>query len=312
MIDSDADPDWSISIGPVSVISDLDAFNGLMRVVGTFTGQTDRAPNLDPHLVFGGVLQPVQEIINILKKIDLPLPLFVLARPNQLKVGGTLDIPPEIGPTRKRHKDGIDIGVGKLEGELKVLLNLSGDPGQGILAPTNQTTVDFELKGNMQADVIPPLFTAGPMFRFTIEGKAGESPKIRLFAGSVGTIGLDELKFPFEDIVEAKAEVAYTYVLQIMGGTIGFGVDVEAKLKIDVLKGLASVEASDEFLALATRPLIDAPGGLIPGPTVEIRGELTLAIEVTLGWVFDIDIEAQTEFRTRLNLPLFVAAALLL
>jgi hypothetical protein len=306
VINSDADPDWAMAIGPVSLVTDLDSFTDLIRVVGTFTSQSSVAPKLDPHLVFGGVLQPVQEIINILQKIDLPFPLIVLMKANQVKVGGTLSVPP--GPPIGRNGKGIDIGIGRLEGELKVLINLSGEPGQGLLAPQNQTMVDFELQGSLQVDLLPPLpIDSGPAFKFTIEGRAGQSPQIRLFGGGAISVDVD---LPL-DILDAGAEVIYTYVLQITGGTVGLGVDVEAKLHIDVLDGLASVEVSTEFMALATRLLINAPGGAIPGPTVEMQGQLSFGVEVTLGWLFDIDIEVETEFRTRLNLPLFAAAALL-
>ena len=45
-IDSTATPNWSFSMGPVSVLGDLGSFPGLMRVVGTLSTQSGALPGL--------------------------------------------------------------------------------------------------------------------------------------------------------------------------------------------------------------------------------------------------------------------------
>src|SRR5262249_53800517 len=101
----------------------------------------------------------------------------------------------------------------------------------------------------------------------------------------------------------AEGSVRYCYVLQFKGSQIGFGIDIELKISASVLEGLAEVEVSAEFMALATR---------VNSDTVHIAGQVSLGFEVTLGWVFNESFEVEAEYEKDISMPLFAAASLIL
>jgi hypothetical protein len=302
-IDSTANPDWSFSMGPVSVLGDLGSFPGLMRVVGTLSTQSGSVPKLvDPRLVFGGAMAPVQDIINILTAVGIPIALsFALtSSTRKIQSGAILKIPPPVPKPGGGVDEGhIDIGGGKLKGELKTGFGNSAGPGDTLFASLENWRLYFELSGDLQVAIIPKLLYAGGAFKFQIEGRANEPTEITIEAGVIVSVGGDLIT----DVISAEGSVRYSYVLQFKGPQIGFGIDLELKISASVLEGLAEVEVSAEAMALATR---------VGGDTVHILAQVTLGFEVTLGWVFDESFEVQAEYEKDLSMPLFAAASLLL
>jgi len=298
-IDSTAVPDWSFSMGPVSVLGDLGSFPGLMRVVGTLATQSGSAPQLlTPRLVFGGAMAPVQGIINILTEIGLPVLLsFALTdATRKIQSGAVLKIPPPVPKPGGGVDEGhIDIGGGKLKGELKTGFGNAAGPGDTLFAALENWRLYFELSGDLQVDILPKLLSAGGAFKFQIEGRANQPTEITLMAGVIVSVGPDL----HTDIVKAEGSVRYSYALQFKGSQIGFGIDLEIKVEASVMEGLAEVEVSAEAMALATR--------VINSDTVHVAAQVSLGFELTLGWVFNVSFQVEAEYEKDLSMPLFVA-----
>jgi hypothetical protein len=297
-IDSTATPNWSFSMGPVSVLGDLGSFPGLMRVVGTLSTQSGSAPQLtNPRLLFGGAMAPVQDIINILTAIGLPIDLtFALTSSTQkIQSGAILKIPPH-KPGAKEDVVGdeyIDTGAGKL----KTGFGNAAGPGDTLFAAMENWRMYFELSGALQVAIIAKVLYVGGAFKFQIEGQANQPTQITIMAGVVLGIGGDLI----HDVLKAQGSAQYSYVLQFKGPQIGFGIDIEIKVSAEVLDGLAEVELSGEFMALATR---------ISSETVHVVAQVSFGVEVTLGWVFNESFQVEGEYDTDLNLPKFVSSAL--
>jgi hypothetical protein len=301
-IDSAATPDWSFSMGPVSVLGDLGSFTGLMRVVGALSVASGSAPQLDsPRLLFGGALSAVQDIINILTAIGIPIALsFALtSSTRKIQSGAILAIPPvQPKPGGGVEEGHIDIGAGKLKGELKTGFGNAAGPGDSLFASMENWRLYFELSGDLQVAIIPDLLFAGGAFKFQIEGQANQPTEITIMAGVIVSVGGDLIT----DVLKAEGSVRYSYALQFKGSQIGFGIDLEIKISASVLEGLAEVEVSAEAMALATR---------VSSDTVHIAAQVSLGFEVTLGWVFNESFQVEAEYENDISMPLFVAASLL-
>jgi hypothetical protein len=301
-IDSTATPDWSFAMGPVSVLGDVGSFPGLMRVVGTLSAANGSAPQLQtPRLLFGGALSPVQDIINILTAIGIPIALsFALtSSTRKIQSGAILAIPPiKPKPGGGVEEGHIDIGAGKLKGELKTGFGNAAADGDTLFAAMENWRLYFELSGDLQVAIIPDLLFAGGTFKFQIEAQANQPTEITLMAGVILSVGGDLIT----DVLSVEGSVSYSYALQFKGSQTGFGIDIELKASASVLHGLAEVEISAEAMALATR---------IDNDTVHVDVQLSLGFEVTLGWVFNESFQVQAEYEKDLSMPVFVAAALL-
>jgi hypothetical protein len=302
-IDSLATPDWSFSMGPVSVLGDLGSFPGLMRVVGAVSMTSTTAPQLSsPRLIFGGAMAPVQDVINILTAIGIPIALsFALtSSTRKIQSGAILKIPPHKpgAPDDVMKDEYIDTGAGKLKGELRTGFGNAAGPGDTLFASLDNWRLYFELSGALQVAIIAKVLYVGGAFKFQIEGRANQPTEITIMAGVLFGVGGEII----HDVLKAQGSVRYSYVLQFKGPQIGFGIDIEIKVSAEVLDGLAEVELSGEFMGLATR---------ISSDTVHIAAQVSFGVEITLGWVFNESFQVEGEYEKDISMPLFAAASLL-
>jgi hypothetical protein len=305
-IDSDAAPDWLISMGPISVLGDLDIFSGLMRIVGKISTQSGKKPELqDPRLVFGGALQPVQEFLNFLREVGLPVGLsFDLTNKTyKVKSGAVLKIPPPIPGPIGDQPDDIEIpGVGKLKGELKLGFGNESESKDTLFAPMSHWRLYFELEGSVQFAPLPPLPAyGGVLFKCKVTGKSDGPTEIQLLAAGLVSIGGDLIKLGKLGVVEAEVEYSYGYVLLIKGSDFYLGIGIGMKAEIELLSGAAGVEVETEFMAFPTR---------INTEVVRVKGQFSVAIELTLGWVFNESIEVEGEFEKSVDWRLVAALEL--
>ena len=78
VIDSDQQPDWSCAYGPVSTVGDVNDMKDLIQVEGRLSSSAvAKTALLEPQMVFGSVLSPVQAVVDLLKGFGLPLPFTV-------------------------------------------------------------------------------------------------------------------------------------------------------------------------------------------------------------------------------------------
>jgi hypothetical protein len=307
-IDSDATPDWSISLGPISVLGDLDIFSGLMRIVGKISTESGKRSELhEPRLVFGGPMQPVQEFLNFLREVGLPLGLsFDLTNKTyQVHSTAVLKIPPPIPGPLEDQPDDIDIpGVGKLKGELKLGFGnkSESDAIKKLYAPMSQWRLYFELEGSVQFAPLPPLPAyGGVLLKCKVAGQSDGPTEIQLLAAGIVSIGGDLIALGKLSILEAEVEYSYGYVLLIKGSDIYLGIGIGMKAEVGLLEGLVEVEIATEFMAFPTR---------INTEVVTVKGQFSVGIELALGWVFNESIEVEGEFEKNVDWRLVAALVL--
>ena len=218
-------------------------------------------------------MAPVQDIINILTAIGLPIDLsFALtSSTRKIQSGAILKIPPHKpgAPEDVVGDEYIDTGAGKLKGELKTGFGNAAGPGDTLFAAMENWRLDSRLSGALQVAIIVDVLYVGGAFKFQIEGQANQPTQITIMAGVLFGVGGDLI----HDVLKAQGSVQYSYVLQFKGSQIGFGIDIEIKVSAEVLDGLAEVELSGEFMALATR---------ISSETVHVAAQLSFGVESPL------------------------------
>jgi hypothetical protein len=303
-IDSLASPVWSIKMSPVSVVLDFDPFEKLMRTVGAIEGQAGVPTQLsNPSIVYGSVLSPLQEIITILKDFGLPIPMQV-----SMSNAGSDNKKYKLTTSLGFKKKGIDTGFGKLN--LKFVSKLK--VGLGRQSSQDPFYIKFVVKasGDIQQAIIPPLVYGGGLLELEIgisDDGQKTKPSIKLAAGVVGSVGGSIIK----KLVKLEATIKRGYFIAFEDKTIKPGVLLSISGEAGVLD-LSEIPG----LPVSLGSLIgigfeaEAKGTIarLPNDMVELKAGLTLAINISLAWVFEIETELETEYKE--ELPLAVVAGL--
>jgi hypothetical protein len=312
VIDSDQRPDWSCTYGPVALVSDIGDFEELMQVVGDMSSSAEGAPELrNPQMVFGGPLAPVQAIISFLTAFGLPFP-FVVSLTNSkyaFKAGAKYTHPrpglEEVVDEAIKHGAGVMLhlelaaGFGKEDKKI-------GEAAEGAVPEAlEQSSLStdgwhsyFECSAKLLSEVVKlvPIFVGGAA-KFEIEAKSHGTYEVTIFLGVAGVVELGGLK-----LAKFSGGRAYSAVSQFMIGEkkVGLGFASEWELEGVFLRGLAVVKVSFELLSL-----------LEITPDFQLEGEATLAIDVTLGWVFSKTFEVEFEMSETIAAAAFAAKSIL-
>ena len=248
---------------------------------------------LKPKLLFGPMLEDLQEMVNALRAMaDLPAgldievdvsareganPAFIVRLNLQFSIGG--------GPDGR-----IDIGLGKFYG----LFELDGEFEAALNGDTHGR-LSLSFQGDIQQAIIPPLIYAGGMFRFALEVKDGGTPVIELGLGTATSIGGDLI--PGLVALEATMTYGYTLIPQSLKPGVMLGIDARAKL----LGGLLALSFSANALAHITRLNADK--------TVTIFADIRVAGSVQVAIFLKEHIDFRTQFEQNLPLaPLLIVA----
>src|SRR5215471_15882439 len=276
---------WPVQMPTVATILNVPAFNDLLTIVNDVPDLGKLQPQLpNPKVIVGDALQDLQQLMSVLDSINLPAGL-------DLSLDGSgFDNQSYrvrfLGRLRLATKDGdrIDVGVGKLSGEMSVGADIAATvtgPSKGLIF--------FEIGGDLQQGIIPPLLYAGGMLKFQIRINESGDTDWQLDAGTVASIGGELIP----DLVELEATVHYAYLLRPdLRPGIRLGMDARAKL----LDGLLGVKFGVDASVSVYRP---GGAGI---DTVRIEGDVMAMGEITAAWVFDTDFSRRFRFHQDIEL----------
>ena len=312
-IDSDQTPNWSCTIGPVSSLGDIAGLKELLQVQGDLTSSAASAPQLaNPKMIFGGPLAPVQKVLQFLAAFGFSFP-FDIAITNA-KYGfksGWKYVFPKYGP----EKLIADLGrlseielLGRWGIESEVAKDINKIVAEHSIVSTKGTS-KAALRGwhfNLEASAeclspVGSLFeviklNAGGIFKFELSGEEGGATRLSyLFAVAwEGEVEVGVLTFTgqrsygivFRHLIEKEQ-------LEIGGAS-------EWELEAEFLKGLAAAKVSFELITLVYRT-----------DGIHFKGEGTLAIDVTVGWVLSKEYEVEFHVDETLAAAVFIANTIL-
>lgn len=307
-IDSDLGPDWSCSFGPVGVIGDVDGLPELIQVAGMM-GSSAVAPQKleNPQVTFGGVLAPLQALIDFLTAFGLPVPLSVAITNAKfsVKTSALYDFPKILG---KEEAEAINQGLGfMLEVELELGLGNFDDnvvdAGFGALGatPGNGGWMMFlKISTKIMGKVLDPLpVFLGGASKFEIESSSNGASKVSYGFGLAGVVDIDA------KVISLTGSRTYLTVLQREfdpsgAPKVGVGVSSEWEVESEMAEGLAGVKLSFELLILVEKT-----------DDYHARGQGTLAIDLTAAYVLHKSFEVEFDVDERIAAAAFVAATVL-
>lgn len=275
-VNSSAPVQWQFAVNGLEVGFATSLLGEVLRFLGD-----ERASAVEPGrftngtVHFGGALSAVQVFVDFLGRTrmrDLPMGGH---NPPSLEIA--LKIPIVGGPG---EPEDIDVGIGTLA-DADVTVGVKVDLASG------DTSVKFELDGIITGRTpFPPLVVAGQV-KFEIETSAAGN----LFKFTLG------LGFGVQaDIGPFKAEAYYFDNFYFVAGTneIGFGIGEEIKASIDL--GVVSAEIDVEAAALMIVTSCN-----VSDTTLWLVAQLTIAVDITIAWVIDINFEYQLQSQTNLD-----------
>lgn len=306
-VDSDQHPNWSCSYGPVAFVNDVDSLNDLMMVEGRLESSAAEAPQLrQPQMIFGGPLGPVQSIIDLLTAFGLPLPFDVsVTNPKFTFKSGCKFQFPLPGPEGVIHKWiqkglGVALKLELLAGFGKESEN-AGVAAQGAISDNGiwHSYLEAEAKTTCKVISLAEAITLnlGGAFKFEIEGQSHGKSEVTMYFGAHGTV-----KVELPPLLEISGGRTLSLVTRYMVGEpkVGVGMSSEYEVEGELLAGLAAVKLAFELMVLIERT-----------DNFHLTGEATLAIDVTLGWVFNKTFEVEFEMSETMAAIAFIATTVL-
>ncbi|WP_207483543.1 hypothetical protein [Arenibaculum pallidiluteum] len=316
-IDSDRRPDWSCTFGPVSMIGDIDDLDGLVSVVADVSASADAAPHMvDPQMVFGGPLEPVQSILQLLTAFGIPFPIDVAVTNTVYGFqSGWRYVFPEFGFSAV--EEAIEHGLGVMA-ELEILgrwgkeshdaKEIGKEISEHSLVSTKGTSkaalrgwhfvLEIEAKILVKVLEITPIAKgfAGGVFKFEVGGEEEGATKLSTFVGVAGAVKIEL------GVITLTGARSYSLGFRHLLGTkkVELGGASEWEVEGEFVKGLAAVAVSFELVAL-----VEAH------EDYHFKGEGTLAVDLTLGWVLSKTFEMEFEVDERIAIAVFVATTVL-
>jgi len=276
VIDTAAAVPWSFNLKNVTFVTSSSLLGEVIHLTATVDAASNVATTLkDPKITFGGALGVVQDIMAFLQSLGFPTPLSV-SMTNKVEVKAGLKIP--------------------MDKELNKLLPPGGpefddtDVVVSLVIDSPLSEAEFELGATI---LIPtpfdPLKAVGNIkIAIKMSTDSGNTFTLTVGAG----VGVSFNLGPFD----CKAYFLETMFL-IAGDTVlGFGVGllIKGSVDLEVVAVDVSVEAKMAILKVNTGPTC-------PAVTIYGAAQVTFAIEITICWIIDIDIEISSEVDQNVN-----------
>ena len=271
-IDTAAPVSWAFHLQDVNVATSSTLMGEVIRLKASVEASANTETQLkNSQMIFGGALGPVQDILSFLSSLGFPSPLNV-SMTNGVKVKAGLKIP--------------------MDDELNKLLPPGGpqfddtDVVVSLVIDNPVSEADFELGATI---LIPtpfdPLMAVG-LVKIQIQMSTASGNTFTLTVG-VG-LGVSFTVGGFG----CKAYFAETMFFIVGDMVLGFGVGmlIKGNIDLEIVSVDVSVEAKMAILKVTC-----------PGVTIYGAAQVTFAIEITICWVIDIDIEVQAEADQNLN-----------
>jgi len=291
-IDTAAAVPWSFQLKNVAGAMSSTSMGEIMRIVGDLNADATSPTTLaNTQVVFGGALGVVQDVMKFLQALGFPMPMSV-AMTNGLELKMSLKIPMDdelnklMPPCGMSFQD-TDVTVGMTIDLETGETGAEFEAGAAIFIPTPFCTC---------VPAVPPdephiagLQGVGLLkFNAKINTKVGQVITLTVGAGIGVTLKLTD---------EIKAIAYYVETEFLIFGDV-FGLGVGALLKGSIDFGIISADVSIEAKMAVLR--VD-PSPTCAAVTVWGAAQVTIAIDITIAWVIDIDFEWQTEWSRNLN-----------
>jgi hypothetical protein len=291
-IDTAAPIPWSFQLKNSAAAMSSGSMGEIMRVVGDINADANSPANLaNSNVIFGGALGVVQDVMKFLQQLGFPTPMSVsMTNSPELKVSLKIPLDDELNklmPPCGPHFEDTDVTVGYTVDLKEGDAGAEFEAGAAIFIPTMFCTC---------VPAVPPeephvagLQAVGLLkFDAKISTKFGQVITLTVGAGiGVSVKFTDEIKL-FVYYVETE--------FLIFGDVFGLGVGALLKGSIDL--GIVSADVSLEAKLAVLR--VDV-GPFCSDVTVWGAAQVTLAIDITIAWVIDIDIEFSWEWSRNLN-----------
>lgn len=293
--DSTADPSWSLDIGPISTVTDVDPFGKVMRLITTLHADSASRPTgTNSVMEYGGALRAVEDLITVMREFGIPADLLV-------------ETPNSPGhETTKKMKYGLHVKLpeinifGKVEGELQTGLELGTQKAASPMEPQASVALYAEVEGEVEIPIIKPIHGGGFVkLEFEIGYDLAKKElvlEIKLAAGVVGSVGGNLI--PYLLRVEGEIKYGYVFVADIAKGEYYPGVLLGFSLECTIVH-LIKLAFEAEVIGLVKRVNEDE---------IHVRAEFTVAGEVELFSLVDVEYSVETEWDVRL--PMKAVAAL--
>ena len=263
--------DWKVDSVKQTLFLDLLGFAKLLSMRGEWmTESTGARKFADPQMELSGALEPVKDILEVLKNLKLPFDMDFSLR---TEGADTLALEATVaGHLAEPDGSRIDTGMGKLGGSLRLGVVIRASISNGV-----QGFVYLEVSGDLQQAIIPGLLYAGGHLRFRAGVFDNGDTQLELTAGTVGSIGGDLIK----GLIEVEGTVKYGYTLVVPNNNldqIRIGVVLGMEVRAVMVSGLLGIKFGWEGGALMS---------LNPPKThLVITAHVSASASVTAAWVF--------------------------
>ena len=284
---------WTIDATPLRQKLNFPLVGDIVSLVHEIHSPTDDVTSFpNPGFKFDGILKPVTDVFSMLDQWmpDLPSPLKVSA-----SFSGTTFQLSALADFLIADDDGnaIDVGIGKLKGEIKAGANLTAE----LLKQTITGSVFLGITGSYQQEVFPGIYGGGQL-AFQVSADQDGKTTLDFDAGTVGSVGGDLIP----DVVSLEATVKYGYWMQVVGGKVAPGIDVGMEGRAKLLDGLLGFKLGVEGRALITRFAAD------PNQFCHLLGSILISGSVQLAWAIDERKSWEAQFDVKVGWQLILAA----
>jgi hypothetical protein len=276
-IDTAAADPWSVNITNLSLATESGSLGEVTRVVGSIDSKASVATQLaDARFVFGPPLKPVAALVSFLEQFSaLPAPGVAMTNDWSLQAGITFDFTKYLSLVSPALKSFIKQFIADLDVKM--------------LSKTTATSSDFVMQFELTVKIptpFPPIVAIGLA---AVEFQMGDFGNAWTFQLGVG-IGVSFTVGPFD----ALAYYAQSEFL-ITGDTVfGLGAStlVKASVDLEIVEADISIEAKIALLKVTCNVTDSSIWGV---------AQVTIAIEVSIFFVIDIEFDVQAEWTNNLD-----------
>ncbi len=305
-LDPDAAPSWKVHERKLAIGMDLGPFEALMTVKGDFYIEAGSAAKvLEPEVVYGPALGPVNAVIKLLTEIaklfgaETPFG-FSMTNP-KVKMKAAVDI--NIGLLAKKvfGSSSVDadgyfalwpngpkvkgvIGAGFSNDPGALSQKLGAPPAPAAPAKTPKWGGYFAVKLGAKIPITLPIFGDGEgRISFIGNELVGYFVEIQLRWGVSASADVGVLKF--------SGRFYFGVILLAGSNLFGIGILIGVSGSASVLAGMFSITVRFELIGL-----IETSGG-----KTEAVGKAVVAAEITVCWFITISFSTEVEVRERIS-----------
>ncbi len=274
-----AAPDpWSVQITNLSLANESGSLGEVTRVVGTIDSKSSAATQLaDARFVFGPPLKPVAALVSFLEQFgNIPPPVVAMTNDWKVLAGIVFDFTKYANFLSKAVKDFVEEFIVDLDVKMQ--------------STTEATSSNFVIQFELTVKIPTPFTPIVGIALAKVQLQMGDDGNVWTFqlGGGIG------VAFNLTDAFKVIGYYAQTQFL-ITGDTVfGLGASALLKATVDlvVVQASISIEAKIALLRITCNVSDSSIWGV---------AQVTIAIEVSIFFVIDIEFDVQAEWTNNLD-----------